>query len=63
MAHYRKPILGVSLLTDAAARTVYPVEGQALRAVFYPTPERAVRALARMVEYGRFRERHSETLL
>jgi acyl-CoA synthetase (NDP forming) len=60
MDRYRKPILGVSLITDAAARTVYPVDGQTLRAVFYPTPERAVRALARMVEYARGRERHSE---
>ncbi len=55
MARYEKPILGVSLLTDAAARTVYPVEGQSLRSVFYPTPERAIRALARMVEYGGYK--------
>ena len=55
MARHGKPILGVSLLTDAAARTVYPVAGQNLRAVFYPTPERAVKALARMVEYAGFR--------
>jgi acyl-CoA synthetase (NDP forming) len=60
MDRYRKPILGVSLITDAAARTVYPVDGQILRAVFYPTPERAVRALARMVEYARGREEHPE---
>lgn len=60
MARHRKPILGVSLLTDAAARTVYPVDGQILRAVFYPTPERAVRALTRMVEYARGREEHPE---
>lgn len=56
MTRYQKPVLGVSLLTDAAARTVYPVDGQTLRAVFYPTPERAIRALARMVEYARVRE-------
>jgi hypothetical protein len=55
MARYQKPILGVSLLTDAAARTVYPVDGQTVRAVFYPTPERAIRALARMVEYGKYK--------
>jgi len=54
MARYEKPILGVSLFTDAAARTVYPVSGQTFKAVFYPTPERAVKALARMAEYGRF---------
>jgi acyl-CoA synthetase (NDP forming) len=60
MDRHRKPVLGVSLITDAAARTVYPVDGQTLCAVFYPTPERAVRALARMVEYARARERHSE---
>jgi acyl-CoA synthetase (NDP forming) len=55
MERYRKPILGVSLLTDAAARTVYPVEDRPFRAVFYPTPERAIRALARMVDYAGFR--------
>lgn len=60
MARHQKPILGVSLLTDATARTVYPVDGQKLRAVFYPTPERAIRALARMVEYARVRERPAE---
>ncbi|HDI60793.1 MAG TPA: CoA-binding protein [Desulfobacteraceae bacterium] len=60
MERYQKPILGVSLLTDATARTVYPVDGQTLRAVFYPTPERAIRALARMVEYARVRETLSD---
>ncbi len=56
MTRYAKPILGVGLFTDAAARTVYPVQDQSLRAVFYPTPERAVRALARMVEYERYKQ-------
>ena len=55
MQIYRKPIIGVSLLTDAMDRTVYMVKDSPFRGVFYTTPERAVKTLARMVEYGRYR--------
>ncbi|MFZ7128018.1 MAG: acetate--CoA ligase family protein [Desulfobacterales bacterium] len=54
MERYRKPIVGVRLLTAPDDRTVYPVDGCRFRSVFYETPERAVRSLARMVNYERF---------
>ena len=57
MEKYRKPILGVSLLTGAEDRTVYTVEKSIYKSVFYPSPERAVKALSRMVEYVRFLNR------
>ena len=55
METYNKPVIGVSLLTDAMDRTVYMVEDSPYRGIFYTTPERAVKTLARMVEYGRYR--------
>ena len=54
MARYQKPVFGVSLLTEASDRTVVPVKDQPFKGLFYPTPERAVKAFAKMVEYGRF---------
>jgi acyl-CoA synthetase (NDP forming) len=54
METYGKPVYGVSLLTDAKSKTVYSVEGSTHKPVFYQTPERAVRANARMYEYYRF---------
>jgi acyl-CoA synthetase (NDP forming) len=54
METYRKPVFGVSLLTDAKSKTVYTVEGSPYKPVFYQTPERAVKANARMYEYYRF---------
>ncbi len=59
MQRYNKPVFGVSLLQDANDRTVYPVENSPYNAVFYETPERAVQAFARMVDYRRFRDRSS----
>ena len=57
MARYQKPVYGVSLLTDEQDSTVYRVDGHDLKAVFYETPERAVKTAARMVEYFRYRAR------
>ena len=57
MQRYGKPVFGVSLLQDENDRTVYPVDHSPYNAVFYETPERAVQAFARMVDYRRFRER------
>lgn len=54
MQRYAKPVFGVSLLQDENDRTVYPVAQSPYNAVFYETPERAVTAFARMVEYRRF---------
>jgi acyl-CoA synthetase (NDP forming) len=59
MENYAKPIVGVSLLTDRQDITVRQVDGHALKAVFYETPEQAVKALAHMVAYQAFRSRHS----
>jgi acyl-CoA synthetase (NDP forming) len=54
MEKYNKPVYGVSLLTDEKDKTVHRVEGCSFKGVFYPTPERAVKAFARMYEYRRF---------
>lgn len=60
METYGKPIFGVSLLTDEKDATVYRVDGHELKAVFYETPERAVKAAARMVEYNHYRATATE---
>jgi acyl-CoA synthetase (NDP forming) len=57
METYGKPVYGVSLLTEPEDNTVYRVEGSDLKGLFYETPERAVKAFAKMVEYHRFLER------
>jgi acyl-CoA synthetase (NDP forming) len=54
MERYQKPIIGVSLLTDEKDNTVYRVKGSQYKGVFFETPERAVKAIARMYEYQRF---------
>jgi acyl-CoA synthetase (NDP forming) len=62
MDQYKKPIFGVSLLPDENNQTLYRVAGSPYKGVFYPTPERAVKAFAKMVEYHRFlkKEFHHE---
>jgi acyl-CoA synthetase (NDP forming) len=60
MERYGKPVFGVSLLTDKKDATVYRVKGHHLKGVFYETPERAVKAAARMVDYQRFRSRNAD---
>lgn len=58
MEKYGKPVYGVSLLGKGKGdQTLYRLEGHRLKGVFYPTPERAVKAFAKMVEYNRFLER------
>jgi len=54
MEKYNKPVFGVSLMTDAKDHTVYRVSGSRFKGVFYETPERAVKAFAKMYEYQRF---------
>ena len=54
MEKYGKPVYGVSLLTEPEDQTLYRVEGSEFKGVFYETPERAVKAFAKMVEYNRF---------
>jgi len=57
MGKYNKPVFGVSLLTDEKDKTVYRIDGCSFKGVFYPTPERAVKAFAKMYEYKRFLSR------
>ncbi len=57
METYQKPVYGVSLLTGVKSKTVYAVEGAAYKPVFYQSPERAVKAYARMYEHHRFLEK------
>ncbi len=57
MEQYQKPVLGVSLLTDANAQTLYPVEGSPYAGVFFQTPESAVKTIARMLEYQTWQQR------
>jgi acyl-CoA synthetase (NDP forming) len=54
MKVYQKPVIGVSLMPDKKNKTVYQVRSKAYRGIFFPTPERAVKAFAKMFEYQRF---------
>ncbi len=57
MEKYHKPVFGVSMLPDEKHQTVYPHKNHLFKAVFFPAPERAVGAFARMVEYQKFLNR------
>ncbi|MDD9301909.1 MAG: acetate--CoA ligase family protein [Desulfobacter sp.] len=48
---YQKPVLGVSLLTDELSRTLYRYDHLEYKGVYFPSPERAVKALSGMVQY------------
>jgi acyl-CoA synthetase (NDP forming) len=54
MEHYNKPVYGVSMLPDEKHQTVYPVKKHVFKGVFFPTPERAVRAFSKMIQYQKF---------
>jgi acyl-CoA synthetase (NDP forming) len=56
---YEKPVLGVSLLTDEISRTLYRVDGCEYKSVFFPSPERAVKALWGMCRYHDWRNTRS----
>lgn len=56
---YEKPVLGVSLLTDEISRTLYRYDNSSYHGVFFPSPERAVKALAGMCQYHQWRKTHS----
>ena len=45
------------VLREDGDRTVYTVDGCDFNGVFFETPERAVQAFAKMVEYRRFLDR------
>ncbi|MDQ5986308.1 MAG: hypothetical protein CSYNP_02029 [Syntrophus sp. SKADARSKE-3] len=55
MENYGKPILGVMLLDDDMRKTVTEMPGYDYKGVAFLTPERAVKALARMAEYQSWR--------
>ena len=57
MEQYGKPVVGVYLLADETSRTVTDVAGSPYKGVAYLTPERAVRALAKMSAYVAWRSR------
>jgi len=49
---YEKPVIGVSLLTDEKSKTLYRDENSQYKGVFFPSPERAVKALKGMYQYN-----------
>ncbi|WP_300457596.1 acetate--CoA ligase family protein [Desulfobacula sp.] len=55
---YEKPVLGVSLMTDEISRTLYRLDGYEYKSVFFPSPERAVKALWGMCQYNDWRNKH-----
>ncbi len=57
METYQKPVFGVSMLPDEKQQTVYPYKNSEFKGVFFPTPERAVGAFAKMVQYQKFLSR------
>ena len=60
MERYQKPVYGVSMLPDEKHQTVYPVKKYTYKGIFFPTPERAVRAFAKMVQYHKFLSRDAQ---
>ena len=59
MESCQKPILGVNMLRDEKDKTVYTLEGRRYKGLFYPTPEQAVKSLAKLCEYQRFRKKET----
>lgn len=54
MGRYHKPIIGVYLLTDETSRTVMEIKDEKYKGVAFPSPERAVKALANMHHYAQW---------
>jgi acyl-CoA synthetase (NDP forming) len=54
MERFGKPIVGVKLHSGPNARTILDVPGSKYDAVSFPSPERAVKALAYMCDYSDF---------
>ncbi|MDI6776084.1 MAG: acetate--CoA ligase family protein [Syntrophales bacterium] len=55
MEKYEKPVVGVSMISDETSRTITDIEGSPYKGVSFLTPERAVKALAKMYTYGCWR--------
>ncbi|MCP4022829.1 MAG: CoA-binding protein, partial [Desulfobacteraceae bacterium] len=60
---YEKPVLGVSLLTDEISRTLYRQENNDYKGVFFPSPERAVKALWGMCQYQDWKKKNGNDCL
>ena len=57
MEKYKKPVFGVSF-ASGRERIVHRASNSPLNCIFYPTPERAVKAFSKMYEYQRFLTRY-----
>jgi acyl-CoA synthetase (NDP forming) len=57
MELHNKPILGVNMQRDAKDKTVYKINDRKYKGLFFPTPEQAVKSLAKLWEYQRFRDK------
>ncbi len=55
---YEKPVLGVSLLTNDKIKSIYRLKGSKYNGVFFPSPERAVKALSCMCRYADWLKHH-----
>ena len=55
MEKYKKPIIGVYLLSDENTQMVTHVDGCEYRGINFNTPERAVKTLAKMAQYSTWR--------
>lgn len=62
MDTYGKPIYGVRLITGEGDQTVNRIDGAGFKGIFYKTPERAVKALSKMVAYACFLDRDKERI-
>lgn len=55
MEKYKKPIIGVYLLSNENTRMVTCVDGCEYKGINFTTPERAVKVLAKMAQYSKWR--------
>ncbi len=60
MEKYGKPVLGVNMLRDEKDKTVYSFDDKRNKGLFFPTPEQAVKSLAKMYEYRQFLDREAK---
>jgi hypothetical protein len=55
MMQYQKPIIGVYLMYDDTSRTIREVADSTYKGVTFITPERAVKSLAKMYSYAKWK--------
>jgi acyl-CoA synthetase (NDP forming) len=56
MDTYGKPVIGVSISCTPESKTVYEIPGATHKVVIYETPEKAVLALSKMIDYQQHRD-------